>query len=138
MIKNYESGVSEKEIVSIFMTSIDTMNRWIRQYKEIEIMEPCKRTKYRAGRFSDEALREHVLTKSSAGLEERALFFSVKRQSVFARMKSLGATRKKRRFSMKRDEEKKEFCKITEGEKGSDIIYNPSCHLKYCFFNATC
>ena len=65
-------------------------------------MVTCKRTKYRAGKFSDEALREHVLTNPLAALEERALFFPAKRQSVFSRMKALGITRIKRRFSMKK------------------------------------
>ena len=62
-----------------------------------------KRTKYRAVKFSGEALREHVLTNPAAAPEERALFFSVKHQPVFERMKSLGTMRKKRRFSIKKE-----------------------------------
>ncbi len=46
-------------------------------------------------KISDEALREHVLKKPSAAPEEKALFFSVKHQSVYARMKALGVTPKK-------------------------------------------
>ncbi len=57
------------------MTGTGTMNRWIRKYKEIGSIESCKRIKYRAGKFSDEALREHVLTNPSSTLEEIALFF---------------------------------------------------------------
>jgi transposase len=109
VIKSYESGVSKKEIISIFMIGTDTLNRWIRKYKETGSIEPCKRTKYRARKFSDEALREHVLRNPSATLEERALFFYVKHQSVFSRMKSLGITRKKRRFSTKKEMRKKEM-----------------------------
>jgi len=74
VIKNYESGVSKKEIISIFMIGADTLNRWIRKYKETGSVEPCKRTKYCAIKFSDEALCEHVLRNPSATLEERAFF----------------------------------------------------------------
>ena len=77
------------------MTGTDTMNRWIRKYKETGSMEPCKMEKHRAGKFIDEALRKHVLINQLAVLEGRALFFSIKRQPVFARMKYLGKTRKK-------------------------------------------
>ena len=109
VIKSYESGVSKKEIISIFMIGMDPLNRWIRKYKETGSVEPCKRTKYRERKFSDEALREHVLKNPSATLEERALFFSVKHQSIYARMKALGITRKKRLFSMKKEMKRKEM-----------------------------
>ena len=46
-------------------------------------------------KISDEAIREHILKNPSAALEERALFFSVKHQSVYARMKVLDIIRKK-------------------------------------------
>ena len=71
-------------------------------------MEPCKRIKYRAGKFSDEALREHDLTNPSDALWIKSIIF-IKYQSVFARMKSIGTTRKKRRFSMKKEIRKKEI-----------------------------
>ena len=74
MINIYESGTYKKEIVDI-VTGMDTLNRWIRKYKETGNFEPCRRTKYREKKFSDEALREHVLTNPSAALGERALFF---------------------------------------------------------------
>ncbi|MCW5198589.1 hypothetical protein VU06_02435, partial [Desulfobulbus sp. F3] len=50
-----------------------------------------------------EALLEHVMKNPSAALEERVLFFSVKHQSVYARMKDPGMTRKKRLFSAKKE-----------------------------------
>ena len=34
VIKSYESGISKKEILDIFIISLDTLNRWIRKYKE--------------------------------------------------------------------------------------------------------
>ena len=48
-------------------------------------------------KISDEALREHVLKNPSAAPEERALFFSAKHQSVYARMKALGIKRVKKK-----------------------------------------
>lgn len=108
VIKSYQSGMSKKEIINIFMTGSDTLNRWIRKYKETGSMEPCKRTKYRAKKFSGEALLEHVLKNPSAALEERAVFFSVKRQSIYTRMKILGITRKKRLSSAKKETRGKE------------------------------
>ncbi|CAK8714293.1 MAG: Transposase [Candidatus Electronema aureum] len=109
VIKNYESGISKKEILDIFIISLDTLNRWIRKYKETGSIEPYKRTKYRTKKFSDEALLEHVLKNPSATLEERAMFFSVKHQSVYTRMKALWITRKKRFFSMKKEMRRKEM-----------------------------
>ena len=47
VIRNYESGASKKEIVDIFVIGMDTLNRWIRKYKETGSIEPCKRTEYR-------------------------------------------------------------------------------------------
>ena len=107
VIKIYESGISKGEILNIFIISLDTLNRWIRKYKETGSVEPCKRTKYRERKFSDEALLEDVLKNPSATLEERAMLFSVKHQSVYARMKALGITRKKRLSSMKKETRRK-------------------------------
>lgn len=95
VMKSYEAGMSKESIVKIFIISLDTLNRWIRKYKETGSVEPYKKTKHRAKKFSDESLAEHVMKNPSATLEERANFFSVKHQSVYARMKSLGITRKK-------------------------------------------
>lgn len=107
VIKSYEAGMPKEEIINIFIIGLDTLNRWIRKYKETGSAEPYKRTKYRAKKFSDEALLEHVMKNPSATLEERAIFFSVKHQSVHARMKALGITRKKRPFFMKRETKRK-------------------------------
>ncbi|CAK8717713.1 Transposase [Candidatus Electronema aureum] len=109
VIKSYESGISKEEILNIFIISFDTLNRWIRKYKETGSVEPYKRTKYRAKKFSDEALLEHVLKNPSATLEERAMFFSVKHQSVYARMKALWIIRKKKFSSMKKETRRKEM-----------------------------
>ena len=105
VIKSYESGMSKKEII----IGSDTLNRWIRKYKETGSVEPCKRTKYRAKKFSDESLLEHVMKNPSATLEERALFFSVKHQSVYSRMKTFGITRNKKLFSTKKETATKEM-----------------------------
>lgn len=107
VIKSYESGISKGEILNIFIISLDTLNRWIRKYKETGSVEPYKRTKYRAKKFSDDALLEDVLKNPSATLEERAMLFSVKYQSVYARMKALGITRKKRLSSMRKETRRK-------------------------------
>ena len=115
VIRNYESGMPKEEIVSIFIIGLDTLNRWTRKYKETGSVNPCRRTKYRAEKFSEEALPDHVLKNSSAAPEERALFFSVTHQSVYARMKALGITRKER------DEEKRNEFRKTE--KGNNIFY---------------
>ncbi len=37
----------KKEIVNIFVTDMDALNRRIRKYKETGRGEPCRRTKYR-------------------------------------------------------------------------------------------
>lgn len=107
VIRSYESGMSKEEIINIFIIGSDTLNRRIRKYKETGSVDPYKRTKYRAKKFGDEAPPEHVLKNPSATPEERAIFFSVKHQSVHTRMKALGITRKKRPFSMKRETKRK-------------------------------
>jgi transposase len=107
VINSYESGISKGEILNIFIISLDTLNRWIRKYKKTGSVEPYKRKKYRAKKFRDEALLEHVMKNHSATLEERAMLFSVKHQSVYARMKALGIIRKKRLSSMKKETRRK-------------------------------
>lgn len=114
VISSYESGMSKEEIINIFIIGMDTLNRWIRKYKETGSVEPCQRTKYRAKKFSDEELLEHVRKNPSATPEERAIFFSVKHQSVHARMKALGITRKKRAFSMKKETKSKEMNSVRQ------------------------
>ncbi len=57
------------------MIDRDTLNRWIRKYKETGSVDPFIRIKYRTKKFSDEALRKHVLKNPSATLEERIIFF---------------------------------------------------------------
>ena len=109
VIRSYESGMSKEEIINIFIIGSDTLNRRIRKYKETGSFEPYRRTKFRAKKFTDESLREHVLKNPSATPEERAFFFSVKHQSVYARMKQLGITRKKRLFSVKKETMRKEM-----------------------------
>ena len=47
VINIYGSGASEKEAVNVFVTGMDTLNRWVRKYKEAGSAEPCKMTKYR-------------------------------------------------------------------------------------------
>ena len=48
VIKSYEAGMPEEEIINIFIIGLDALNRWIRKYKETGSVEPYKRTKYRA------------------------------------------------------------------------------------------
>ncbi|MCW5198223.1 hypothetical protein VU06_00560, partial [Desulfobulbus sp. F3] len=68
----------KKKLINIFTIGMDTLNIWIRKYKETGSVEPCKRTKYRTKKFSGEVLLEHVMKNHSAAFEERVLFFSVK------------------------------------------------------------
>jgi len=75
VIKSYESGVTKEDIVNIFTIDMDTLNRLTRKYKETGSIETCMRKKYRARKFSDEDLCEHVLKNPSAILEERTIFF---------------------------------------------------------------
>ncbi len=53
------------------------------------------RTKCRARKFSDEDFRKHVLKDTTATIKERAMFFLVKYQSIYTRLKDIGITRKK-------------------------------------------
>ena len=107
VIKSYESGRPKQEIINIFMIGSDTLNRWIRRYKETGSVVAYQRTKYRARKFSDANLLEHIAKNPSATLEERGIFFSVTAQSIHARMRVLGITRKKRVFSTKNETKNK-------------------------------
>ncbi len=93
--------------------------------KETGSVEPCIRTKYRTRKFSDEALYEYVLKNPSVILKERAIFFSVKHQYIYTRLKALGITRKKKTFLYeKRDEKKRsESSERIENEKENIIVY---------------
>jgi transposase len=95
VINCYEKGVAKHSIILIFNIGMDTLNRWIRRYKETGSLAPKKRTQYRARKFSDEDLLTYIEQHPSAILDEVAQHFSVKTPSVHERLKQCGVTRKK-------------------------------------------
>ena len=102
VINCYEAGFPKTLIIQIFTIGKDTLNRWIRQYKETGSLAPKVRTEYKR-KFSDEDLLSYIKQYPSATLEEIATHLSVKIPSVHARLKQCGVTRKKKRSFMKKE-----------------------------------
>jgi transposase len=102
VINCYEAGFPKTLIIQIFAIGKDTLNRWIRQYKETGSLAPKVRTEYKR-KFSDEDLLSYIKQHPSATLEEIATHLSVKIPSVHARLEQCGVTRKKKRFFMKKE-----------------------------------
>jgi transposase len=100
VINCYEAGFPKTLIIQIFAIGKDTLNRWIRQYKETGSLAPKVRTEYKR-KFSDEDLLSYIKQHPSATLEEIATHLSVKIPSVHARLEQCGVTRKKRFFMKK-------------------------------------
>lgn len=95
VIQSYEKGIPKSLIIILFNICMETLNRWIRQYKKTGNVTPKTKTKHRQRKFSDEDLLKYIELNSSATLEEIAQQFSVKPSSIYARLKKLGITRKK-------------------------------------------
>jgi len=108
VVKNYLNGMSKIDVITYFEIGMDTLNRWIRQNLNVGNLKPKQRIKYRARKFSDGDLINHIHHNSSATLAEMARHFSVKPSSVQARLKALSVTDKKKTFLYKeRDEQKR-------------------------------
>ncbi len=56
VIQSYEKGIPKSLIVILFNICMETLNRWIRQYKKTGSIAPKVRTKYRKRKFSDDDL----------------------------------------------------------------------------------
>lgn len=95
VIKNYEIGISKQNIIAIFHIGMDTLNRWIRLYRDTGSVSPKIRTVYRKRKFSDDELLKYIELNPSATLEEIGRQFSVKPSSVHVRLHALNVTRKK-------------------------------------------
>jgi transposase len=95
IIRCYEAEFPKPLIIPIFNISKDTLNRWIRQYKETGCLAAKVRTPHRKRQFSDEELLSYIEQYPSATLEDIAKHLSVKIPSVHARLKQCGITRKK-------------------------------------------
>lgn len=108
VIMNHKKGMLKDKIVTTFNIGIDTLNRWIRQYRETGSLAPKIRTVYRKRKFSDDDLLNFIKRNPSATLEEIGGEFSVKPSSVHARLKAIGVTRKKNITYMKKETNKKE------------------------------
>lgn len=106
VIQSYIEGLPKKLIVALFKIGMDTLNRWMRQYKETGNLNAKVRTKHRQRKFSDSEIVNYIELKPSATLEEMAQHFSVKPSSIYARLKLLGVTRKKKPFCMKKEMKK--------------------------------
>ena len=102
----YNKGLPKNLIIILFDIGIDTLNRWIKQYKETGIFTPKERTKYRKRKFSDEDLLNYISNNSSATLQEIANYFSVTPPSIYSRLKKLNVTLKKL-FYMKKEMKRK-------------------------------
>ena len=107
-VTNYVCGMPKAEIIKIFSIGMDTLNRWIRKYKNTGRVEAEKQTKHRKRKFSDEQLVEFIEKNPSAILKNISEHFSVCHQSVHKRFKLIGMTRKKRHFYTKKGMDQKE------------------------------
>jgi len=98
-VKNYEQGMLREEILKIFDISSDTLTRWVRQYRKTGDLS-SKKGVYKARKINDELLLNYVKEHPDATLNEIAEEFSVCFQAIWARLKHLKITRKKKHFSM--------------------------------------
>lgn len=86
MINCYEAGIPKRIILLIFQIGKDTLNHWIRHYKEDGRLAAKVKTQHKPRKFSDEALLSYIEQYPSATLEDIAHHLSVKIPSVHARL----------------------------------------------------
>jgi transposase len=126
VIQNYLVGQPKIDIIAIFKISMDTLNRWIRLYSTTGSIQSQPRTKYRTRKFSDDALTNYINANPSVTIAAMARYFSVKSASVYARLKLLGITYKKKTFLyQERDaQERAEFIhQLTVGAQSQPVVF---------------
>ena len=95
VVANYTSGMPRSQVLSVFQIGSDTLTRWVRQHRETGSLAPRTRGRYRSKKLDDKALLDYVEAHNDATLQEIAEHFSVCFQTIWARLKVLGVTRKK-------------------------------------------
>jgi transposase len=95
VIDNYESGMSRKEILSIFKISGKTFFTWYDNFKKGSLLEYNNRSLYSGGKICPKKLSAEILLNPDLTLEELSSKFGVKIPSIWYRCKSIGITRKK-------------------------------------------
>jgi len=86
---------SQSEASKVFGISRTTIYRWSCLERESGSLKRRVRTKHRARRFTDEALKAYISKNPSATLKEMAKHFKVTATPIFYRLKLLNITRKK-------------------------------------------
>lgn len=108
VIDNHNSGMEKSTLLAIFGMRLNTLNRWIIEHKKTGRISPKKRTQFRKRKLSDSDLSHYVKENPSATLQQMAEHFLVRNQSIWARLKQLGITLKKKRSCIRKEMKNKE------------------------------
>ena len=109
VIRSYESGMSEEEIINIFIIGSDTLNRRIRKYKETGSFEPYRRTKFRAKKIHWWISSWACPEKSFSDSWRKSVFLFCKASVCLCGNEINRDNTKKRLFSVKKETTRKEM-----------------------------
>ena len=94
-MQNVLNGMSRKDAIQIFKIGPDTLNRWLKMWREKADLSTPKRSRYHSKRFSDAALVKYINSNNDSTLGKISEHFKVSHMAIFRRLKTLNITRKK-------------------------------------------
>jgi len=107
VLSHLEKNPDKKAASVLFQVGIATVFRWVSLKKLKGNVEPLRR-KYAYKKIDDQKLIEYVEANPDPFLSEIAEYFGLTLQAIFYALKRLKITRKKRRYSIRKETTKKE------------------------------
>ena len=107
VLSHLEKNPDKKAASVLFQVGIATVFRWVSLKKLKGNVEPLRR-KYAYKKIDDQKLIEYVEANPDHFLSEIAEYFGLTLQAIFYALKRLKITRKKRRYSIRKETTKKE------------------------------
>ncbi|MCL2855402.1 MAG: IS630 transposase-related protein [Defluviitaleaceae bacterium] len=93
-IEYYEEGNTIRQTAQVFKISPNTLNTWLKQYREHKNFASKPRT-YTHGKLKEQALLDFLKDNPDAYQYEMAEHFGVSQMAIWKALRRFGVTRKK-------------------------------------------
>ena len=94
-IEYHEEGNTIRQAAKVFKISPNTLNTWLKQYREKGAFESKPRV-YNHGKLDKQTMLEYLEARPDAYQYEMAEHFGVTQAAIWKALKRFGITRKKR------------------------------------------
>ena len=107
VLSNIKNGMQWSKAVETFKVSSGTITKWVKLEKSTGQLTDLARKAYKIRKIDTEKLLLEIEKTPDATLDELAIRFSCRPQSIHKRCKKLGITRKKNNVIFRKEREKK-------------------------------